>query len=50
MIGCGQDYLKHMFETFEMAEELHSITDLHILFTMMHTIRAISHSEPLSQA
>ena len=34
-----QDYLKIMAETFENAEDLEVITDLHTLFTMMQTIR-----------
>jgi len=34
-----QDYLKIMAETFEQAEDLEVITDLHTLFTMMQTIR-----------
>ncbi|KAL7410975.1 component of IIS longevity pathway SMK-1-domain-containing protein [Mrakia frigida] len=33
-----EDYLKIMAETFENAEDLEVITDLHTLFTMMQTI------------
>lgn len=40
-VATPQDYLKIMLDTFEQAEDLESISDLHALFTLMQTIREI---------